>query len=71
MSIYQNTEIKFCIKFLQLDPVFYGRLSEACTTLVDFFHAGGKGISMETFERMSQYQAILSRFIYSLNRKYN
>lgn len=33
-----------------LEPQFYQRLSEAWTILMDFFHADGKGISMESFE---------------------
>ncbi|VDN03420.1 unnamed protein product [Thelazia callipaeda] len=43
-----------------LDTVFYQRLSDAITILVDFFHANGKGIPMETFERFSDYQNLVS-----------
>ncbi|GMR60748.1 hypothetical protein PMAYCL1PPCAC_30943, partial [Pristionchus mayeri] len=33
-----------------LDPAFYRRLLEAVGVLTDFFHAGGKGISMDVLE---------------------
>lgn len=49
-----------------LDPVFYQRLSDATAILVDFFHASGKGIPAETFERLSLYQNLLSTL--SLNQ---
>lgn len=34
----------------QMEPTFYRRLLDAWQVLVDFFHAGGKGLSLEVLE---------------------
>lgn len=39
-----------------LEPQFYQRLSEACTILIDFFHADGKGVSIESFKTIPLYK---------------
>ncbi|KAI6214820.1 Protein unc-13-like protein D [Aphelenchoides besseyi] len=44
-----------------LEPPFYMRLSEAWNVLVEFFHAGGKGISMEAFASMPSHRALVSQ----------
>ncbi|TMS36235.1 hypothetical protein L596_003449 [Steinernema carpocapsae] len=49
-----------------LEPVFYQRLYEAWSVLTDFFHAGGKGISLETFETIPAHVELVSKL--SLNQ---
>uniref|UniRef100_A0A915C336 BAI1-associated protein 3 n=1 Tax=Parascaris univalens TaxID=6257 RepID=A0A915C336_PARUN len=49
-----------------LEPIFYQRLYDGCSVLTDFFHADGKGISMETFTNLPVYQKLMSTL--SLNQ---
>uniref|UniRef100_F1L4N1 BAI1-associated protein 3 n=1 Tax=Ascaris suum TaxID=6253 RepID=F1L4N1_ASCSU len=49
-----------------LEPIFYQRLYDGCSVLTDFFHADGKGISMETFANLPAYQKLMSTL--SLNQ---
>lgn len=39
-----------------LEPTFYQRLSDAWSILMDYFHASGKGISLETFETIPAHK---------------
>lgn len=41
-----------------LEPAFYLRLSEAWNIVMDFFHAGGKGISLEAFAALPAHRAL-------------
>ncbi|KAI1705747.1 c2 domain-containing protein [Ditylenchus destructor] len=41
-----------------LEPTFYQRLSEAWNILQDFFHAEGKGISLEAFETIPAHKVL-------------
>ncbi|VDK43292.1 unnamed protein product [Anisakis simplex] len=43
-----------------LEPMFYQRLFDGSSMLTEFFHADGKGISMETFNNLSAYQKLMS-----------
>ncbi|KAL7071546.1 hypothetical protein ACQ4LE_009626, partial [Meloidogyne hapla] len=38
------------------EPVFYRRLTDALAILLDFFHADGKGISVESFAQSPDYR---------------
>lgn len=49
-----------------MEPSFYHRLFEAWHVLVDFFHAGGKGLSMEVLETCPQHVALVKTL--SLNQ---
>ncbi|KAK6033334.1 C2 domain protein [Ostertagia ostertagi] len=49
-----------------MEPAFYHRLFEAWHVLVDFFHAGGKGLSMEVLETCPQHVALVK--LLSLNQ---
>lgn len=49
-----------------LEPNFYQRLYDAWTIIMEFFHAGGKGISLETFENMPAQKNLVSQL--SLNQ---
>lgn len=46
-----------------LEPQFYQRLYEACNILIDFFHADGKGISLESFETITSYNVFFIKKI--------
>lgn len=39
-----------------LEPCFYRRLTDALAILLDFFHAEGKGIAVETFAQSMEYR---------------
>lgn len=39
-----------------LEPNFYRRLNEAWSIMMDFFHASGKGISLESFDSMPNHK---------------
>uniref|UniRef100_A0AC35U571 C2 domain-containing protein n=1 Tax=Rhabditophanes sp. KR3021 TaxID=114890 RepID=A0AC35U571_9BILA len=49
-----------------LEPNFYQRLYDAWGILIDYFHADGKGISMESFDQMLSHRKIISKL--SLNK---
>ncbi|MFH4974041.1 hypothetical protein AB6A40_000750 [Gnathostoma spinigerum] len=49
-----------------LEPIFYQRLFDGFSILTDFFHAGGKGIPMESFAKLDAYQELVSTL--SLNQ---
>ena len=49
-----------------LEPSFYHRLSEAWNVLVEFFYAGGKGVSMEALSNINAHQGLVSQL--SLNQ---
>uniref|UniRef100_A0A0K0D0U6 C2 domain-containing protein n=1 Tax=Angiostrongylus cantonensis TaxID=6313 RepID=A0A0K0D0U6_ANGCA len=49
-----------------MEPEFYQRLFVAWHVLVDFFHAGGKGLSVEVLETSSQHMALVKML--SLNQ---
>jgi BAI1-associated protein 3 len=49
-----------------LEPTFYQRLSDAWSILMDYFHAGGKGIAMETFETIPAHKKLVQKL--SLNQ---
>ena len=42
-----------------MEPNFYHRLFEAWHVLVDFFHAGGKGLSIEVLETSPDHVVVL------------
>lgn len=42
-----------------LEPTFYRRLNEAWSIMMDFFHASGKGISLESFESIPNHKVTL------------
>lgn len=44
-----------------LEPSFYQRLSEAWNIVMDFFHAGGKGISIESFVANPTHKALATQ----------
>lgn len=46
-----------------LEPNFYLRLSEAWTILMEFFHAEGKGISLEAFKNIPAHTVDISVFV--------
>ncbi|VDM77960.1 unnamed protein product [Strongylus vulgaris] len=50
----------------QMEPAFYHRLFEAWHVLVDFFHAGGKGLSTDVLEAAPEHVALVK--ILSLNQ---
>jgi hypothetical protein len=39
-----------------LEPSFYRRLTDALAILLDFFHAEGKGIAVESFSQSAEYK---------------
>lgn len=45
-----------------LEPTFYQRLSDAWSILMDYFHAGGKGIAMETFETIPAHKVCYDHY---------
>ena len=49
-----------------LETNFYQRLYDAWTIIIEFFHAGSKGISLETFENMPAQKNLVSQL--SLNQ---
>ncbi|EYC33943.1 hypothetical protein Y032_0001g177 [Ancylostoma ceylanicum] len=49
-----------------MEPAFYHRLFEAWHVLVDFFHAGGKGLSTDVLETAPEHVALVK--ILSLNQ---
>ncbi|EGT30138.1 hypothetical protein CAEBREN_23566 [Caenorhabditis brenneri] len=49
-----------------MEPQFYHRLFEAWHVLVEFFHAGGKGLSMEALETNPEHMKLVK--ILSLNQ---
>uniref|UniRef100_A0A915DV92 Uncharacterized protein n=1 Tax=Ditylenchus dipsaci TaxID=166011 RepID=A0A915DV92_9BILA len=49
-----------------LEPSFYQRLHVAWTILMEFFHAEGKGISLEAFEVIPAHKVLISQL--SLNQ---
>ncbi|KJH42394.1 C2 domain protein [Dictyocaulus viviparus] len=59
--------LKECVdENLGMEPSFYQRLFEAWHVLIDFFHAGGKGLTTETLETSPQHVALVK--ILSLNQ---
>jgi len=44
-----------------LEPSFYQRLADAWSILIDFFHAGGKGLSMEAFDNIPAHKALMQK----------
>ncbi|CAD5215790.1 unnamed protein product [Bursaphelenchus okinawaensis] len=44
-----------------LEPGFYQRLADAWNIMMDFFHAGGKGISMETFASIPAHKTLATQ----------
>uniref|UniRef100_A0A914ELV1 BAI1-associated protein 3 n=1 Tax=Acrobeloides nanus TaxID=290746 RepID=A0A914ELV1_9BILA len=69
-----HSQVNLIIQLLQeciaenagLEPNFYQRLYDAWTIIMEFFHAGGKGISLETFENMPAQKNLVSQL--SLNQ---
>ncbi|CAI5455212.1 unnamed protein product [Caenorhabditis angaria] len=49
-----------------MEPAFYHRLFEAWHVLIDFFHAGGKGLSMEALETNPEHVKLVK--ILSMNQ---
>uniref|UniRef100_A0A0N4Z372 C2 domain-containing protein n=1 Tax=Parastrongyloides trichosuri TaxID=131310 RepID=A0A0N4Z372_PARTI len=49
-----------------LEPIFYQRLYDAWGVLTDYFHADGKGLSMEAFDGMPGHRKLIS--VLSLNK---
>lgn len=48
-----------------LEPNFYQRLSDAWGILMDFFHAGGKGISMEAFDLIPGHKKFMQKLSFN------
>lgn len=48
-----------------LEPNFYQRLSDAWSILMDFFHAGGKGISMEAFDLIPGHRKLMQKLSFN------
>ncbi|CEF60676.1 C2 domain and Munc13 homology 1 domain and Mammalian uncoordinated homology 13, domain 2 and Mammalian uncoordinated homology 13, subgroup, domain 2-containing protein [Strongyloides ratti] len=48
------------------EPIFYQRLYDAWGVLTDYFHADGKGLSLEAFDGMAGHRKIISTL--SLNK---
>ncbi|ETN69046.1 hypothetical protein NECAME_01156 [Necator americanus] len=68
-----SMEFSFCARIgsrkivdTQMEPTFYHRLFEAWHVLVDFFHAGGKGLSTDVLETAPDHVALVK--ILSLNQ---
>jgi BAI1-associated protein 3 len=38
------------------EPIFYRRLTDSLAILMDFFHAEGKGIAVESFSESAEYK---------------
>ncbi|CAD6185172.1 unnamed protein product [Caenorhabditis auriculariae] len=69
-----SAQVSIVVRLLQdcvnenpgLEPTFYHRLFEAWHVLIDFFHAGGKGLSMDALETNPEHVRLVK--VLSLNQ---